>query len=73
MILYGPVNVVELYREFRKSVVLHCFLWEAAALWVVQHLLERLRVFVSLNSNSGEYNEMNVLSANITLHSFIKN
>ena len=29
LIFYGPVNVVELGRELRNSVILHCFLWEA--------------------------------------------
>ena len=29
LIFYGPVNVVELGRELRNSVIVHCFLWEA--------------------------------------------
>ena len=30
LIFYGPVNVVELSRELRNSVIiLHSFLWEA--------------------------------------------
>ena len=33
LMLYGPVNVVELGRELRISVILHCFLGEA--LWMV--------------------------------------
>ena len=32
LIFYGPVNVVELGRELRNSVILHCHLWEA--FWV---------------------------------------
>ena len=28
LIFYGPVNAVELGKEFRNSFILHCFLWE---------------------------------------------
>ena len=57
LIFYGPVNVVELGRELRNSVILHCFLWEA--LRVVYHLevniilptFQLIQPFVCIYSN----------------------
>ena len=44
LIFYGPMNVVELGKELRNSVILHCFLWEA--LRVVSHLLSASKTYI---------------------------